>query len=337
MTSAVQVEGSDDGSDDDASSDNAAGPSLTSPITSPLSNSKRARKRQAAAAKKRLVKEAQTATETASAGGKKLQVIGTSNGANGTKNVDADRMNGASTPAMKPASPTRSKDLPLPKPTIHIESQPVQPQANGNDEPRSASIVTPKERTSSLLAPSSSYALAVSASKEMLRKASGRSSATGDDGQSIADTEDYEDTSLLIDEDEESSTAASESEAEPEDLPAGVRTPENGPNGHDDLRTPRASNAKDGVFMRAQKSMDETAHNALSEVTKSDAAPEGVKEVAKQAKDIAAAPAPQGQPHGSDHDPSKKWKAVITRTIWTLLMIAGFCGTRTASQQALGH
>ena len=146
-----------------------------------------------------------------------------------------------------------------------------------------------------------------------------------DDGASSFST-DFEDTSLLVDGD--SSSSSSEDEQQQEVQNAKLEPP-----------TPRASQRT--FTDKASAAAQSTAHGALESVKESNAVPEAMSEQADEAQDSveqnekeAAALGASQKPvdHGSDHDPTKKWKSIITRTVWTLIMIAGFCGGSAQTQ-----
>lgn len=123
-----------------------------------------------------------------------------------------------------------------------------------------------------------------------------RSDATAkeDTKDDVSATSEEEDVSLLMD--ESSSSEEEEGEQQPSNESAEPATPK--------------------AVQRAFKS---TAHDALVNGKGAEAL--------EQDEDKAAAAGASQEPlqYGSDHDPNKKMKAVVTRTVWTLVMIAGFC------------
>lgn len=140
-----------------------------------------------------------------------------------------------------------------------------------------------------------------------------------DDGASSFST-DFEDTSLLVDGD--SSSSSSENEQGIVEQPQRLEP-----------ATPKASQ-RSFTAAKASAAVQSTAHGALDAVASSNAIPETIAEQAEDVQETvqqnegdAAALGASQQPlhHGSDHDPSKKWKSVVTRTVWTLIMIGGFC------------
>lgn len=151
-----------------------------------------------------------------------------------------------------------------------------------------------------------------------------------DDGASSFST-DFEDTSLLVDGDSSSSSSTSEDEQE-----ARLDGQQQQQQRQFEPATPRASSRT--FTTKATAALQSTAHGALESVSKSNAVPDAVNEQAEEAQDAveqdektAAALGASQKPvdHGSDHDPTKKWKSIITRTVWTLIMIAGFAGIST--------
>lgn len=339
----VNVEGDNDVSDDEVNS--AAQDEDDSPESSILSPaSKRAKKRQAAARNKRAKMEAkqQQASsqqqQSSSAAGKsipglnvkpasssstlKAAAAGTAAAAvNGGQS--APKTNGASSSS---TSSSASKSLPLP-PTFVEDNAPIDGRLAADSSSSNAKeahlgdpfLTTQKQQqqpsTSSLQIPSNHASQAPSSS-----------SAAGTDyaASATTETEDEQDANILLDDDDTSSVSSSEEgdASLVEDEKANLAEPP----------TPRPAPPKSALKAvdDATSAIKSGTSSALNAISQSSAVPSAVQNLAASAKesdalkpvDTAAANAA----YGSDHDPSKKWKSVVTRTIWTLVMIAGFCG-----------
>ena len=141
------------------------------------------------------------------------------------------------------------------------------------------------------------------------------------------ETEEEEDQSLLLDEDDESSSSSEGEEKDYGDISLQSREEDN----LAEPPTPRPAPPKLSIDAAADKaaSLQNGANSALNSVAKDSDMPTSVQNLAASAKegDVLESenPAP-AVAYGSDHDPSKKWKSVITRTVWTLVMIVGFAG-----------
>lgn len=338
----VNVEGDNDVSDDEVNS--AAQDEDDSPESSILSPaSKRAKKRQAAARNKRAKMEAKqqqasSQPQSSSAAGKsipglnvkpasssstlKAAAAGTAAAAVNGGQLAA-KTNGASSSS---TSSSASKSLPLP-PTFVEDNASIDGRLAADSSSSNAKeahlgdpfLTTQKQQqqpsTSSLQIPSNHASQAPSSS-----------SAAGTDyaASATTETEDEQDASILLDDDDTSSVSSSEEgdASLVEDEKANLAEPP----------TPRPAPPKSALKAvdDATSAIKSGTSSALNAISQSSAVPSAVQDLAASAKesdalkpvDTAAANAA----YGSDHDPSKKWKSVVTRTIWTLVMIAGFCG-----------
>lgn len=321
---AVNVEGSEEISDDELDNAQEDESPEASSILSPAS--KRAKKRQAAARNKRAKQEAKLQAEQQQAKPseksapalhvKPFASNGTLKAASSASSSTSDlqqsavKSNGAS---------SKEKGL-APPPTFVNDNTSI----NGRLAADSAVPAGSRLGDPFLQQAASSRASTSAAAAPPPASSSSTTAATSYAASAATETEEEEDTSLLLDGDDESSSS-SEAEEEgdisrEEDERAEPPTPRPAP---PKVFVNTVSEAADVI-----KSGTSTALNAVSQ---SSIAPAPVQNLAASAKDsevlksddtVAAA----AQAYGSDHDPSKKWKSVITRTVWTLVMIIGFAG-----------
>ena len=274
-----------------------------SPLLSP--SSKRAKKRQAAARNKRLAKEAKLAA------GKTTDAIGSNKDEPGLSSSTVITGNGHANPASGPSS---LKELPQLQP---VDLEQSRPAALAQEASIPILISSPEVSTASAR-PTSNGTHAEPAKLAPRPSQSRRTTtATNDEEMSMLSTED-EDVSLLIDGDEDSSSSAGEGS-----VAARIFEPD----------TPKAERQRPaGVAAAMRAGLQQNAGEALSSIMQSDVVPGSISQSAERIKESSVVKEGQTgkQNYGTDHDPTKKWKAIMTRTIWTLIMILGFAGGRTA-------
>lgn len=353
----MNVEGNEDISDDELDNAQEDESPEASSILSPAS--KRAKKRQAAARNKRAKQEAKQQAEQ-----QQQQSSSTSNNKSVPGlHIKSPAPNGKLKAASSAASSATSSDLqqstaktngassgkglPAP-PTFVNDSASINGRlaVNPSAVPAASKLGDPfLQQTGAAASSSSSQASTSGASSSLLSATrpslptlvSSTSTTTTTNANSYAasaatETEgEEEDTSLLLDGDDESTSSASEAEDGDED----ISREEQG--NLAEPPTPRPAPPK--VFVNtatdAANAIKSGTSSALNAVAQSSITPTSLQNLAATAKDsellksddTVDAAAAAAQAYGSDHDPSKKWKSVITRTIWTLVMIVGFAGT----------
>lgn len=301
----VHVEGADDHSDDDDDTADG-GPSLLSPITSPLGTSKKARKRQAAAAKKRQAKDA----NSAAVGEPVTTRIGSDLSLH-----EKQRAGNTSTSNGVADKETMSNNASISKGDL---SQVAAQLTNGLQ--RAADLGTAARDSMHRV-----NAALTDATAKAMNRPPAAPSQQHDDAASIASTEE-EDMSLLIEDD---SSTASEMGGDAHDerdesyiVEASPSTPDGRISANDyEAKTPRAFQANS--FVEAQAGARGAVQQGI-DVASSGTALKQSSQI--QAKSTIGQLDQAVAAYGQDHDPTKKWKSIATRTIWTLVMIGGFCG-----------
>lgn len=153
------------------------------------------------------------------------------------------------------------------------------------------------------------------------------SAAPSNYAASAATETEEEDASILLDGDDESSSSSDQ-----EDYEGDVSLQQAEKQNLAEPPTPRPAPPKTvlNAAGNAATALKSSTSSALNAIAQSSAVPPSVQDLAASAKDSdllkTETAAANAQQYGSDHDPSKKWKSVVTRTVWTLVMIAGFCG-----------
>lgn len=302
----VSVEGNEDLSDDELDTPQDDESPEASSILSPAS--KRAKKRQAAARNKRAKQEAKQQQAPESQPSKSIPGLTVKPSASNLKSASSQSaVNGQQQQQQTTKANGASQSLPAP-PTFVSDSAAM----NG--------------RLASETAASASSSNGPKLGDPFLQSSS--SGAAADYAASAATETEEEDTSLLLDEDDESSSS---SEAEDDEGDISMQSREDASRAEPPTPRPAVSKPVMKAVTDATASLKSGTNSALNAVAQSSAVPNNVQKLAASARDSEVLkPVEAGdataQPYGSDHDPSKKWKSVVTRTVWTLVMVIGFSG-----------
>lgn len=313
----MQVEGDDDGSENEEGgpSEAAADSSGPSSILSPTS--KRARKRAVAARNKRLAKEAK---EAASAAAAAAATSGTTT------------MNGSSSAKHQKTVPPTFVSQPGPAKPVAAQSR-EKVQAGGTKAPGGlipptfvgSSAASQPAADKPFLASSAAQAADPASSPAVDSQASSKAVEKEASQVQFSDEEESEeedpDASVLVDEDEEltASSAASQDEGEEE---------EESEDGDDSAMTPKQE--RSAAFEAAAATSGEDAPLTAK------VAGDGKDSSSLSTQQTGPAQGENALQYGTDHDPSKKRASVVTRTVWTLIMIGGFIGAWQVPSMVVG-
>lgn len=339
----MNVEGDNDLSDEELGSaqDEDDSPDASS-ILSPAS--KRAKKRQAAARNKRAKMEAkqqqqqQTSTTSQQPAKSVPGLLVKPASSSSTLKAAASAVNGQTPSSSKTngasSSSTSGKSLPTP-PTFVSDSASINGRLAADSTASSSAPASGKAQlgdpfittTQQQASTSSSSSLHPASASAYTSQAPSSTAGTDYAASATTETEDEQDASILLDDDESSSSSSEEEEGDASLIESEKANLEEPP-------TPRPAPPKSVLKAvdQAANSMKSGASSALNAVAQSSAVPSAVQDLATSAKDsdvLKSGETTATAQYGSDHDPSKKWKSIVTRTVWTLVMIAGFCGERS--------